>query len=237
MYRTSLSFFPLIFLVAACTACTSFYNSNGRRSTRWNRLFSKLPPVTGLMVRVGHSNKKVAKIPRYPEGQMDKEKKFCPAIARIVTLVDHKVLLPLKYYLNMSRVQWQLNGLKKKRASYLVCLWRLAKFWWSGKIRRFFLNWGSHFFYTTFWQIFRLNKPKKRSSATWAFLRRSLQDSVVTWAVYYCSDLSLKRSKVEKTKQKQGAIVPETHFIRLQPLQISRGIIYRATLYNMQNKA
>ena len=101
--------------------------------------------------------------------------------------------------------------------------------------RRFFLNWGSHFFYTTFWQIFRLNKQKKRSSATWAFLRRSLQD--VTWAVYHCSDLSLKRSKVEKTKQKQGAIVPETHFIRLQPSQISRGIIYRATLYNMQNKA
>ena len=65
------------------------------------------------MVRVGHSNKKVAKIPRYPEGQMDKEKNFCPAIARIVTLVDHKVLLPLKYYLNMSCVQWQLNGLKK----------------------------------------------------------------------------------------------------------------------------
>ena len=109
MYRTSLSFIPLIFLVAACTAFASFYNSNGRRSTRWNRFFSKLPPVTGLMVRVDHSNKKVAKTPRYPEGQMDKEKKLCPAIARIATLADHKVLLPLKYYLNMSRVQWQLN--------------------------------------------------------------------------------------------------------------------------------
>lgn len=61
--------------------------------------------MTGLMVRVDHSNKKVAKTPRYPEGQMDKEKKLCPAIARIAALADHKVLLPLKYYLNMSRVQ------------------------------------------------------------------------------------------------------------------------------------
>ena len=180
---------------------------------------------------------------------MDKEKKLCPAIARIATLAHHKVLLPLKYYINMSRVQWQLNGEKKHEPVIWyakICksprqdigiLWRLARFWRSGKIRRFFLNWESHFFYTTFWQIFRLNKQKKRSSAAWAFLRRSLQDSVVTWAVYHCSDLSLKRSKVEKTKQKQGAIVPETHFIRLQPSQISRGIIYRATLYNMQNKA
>ena len=29
------------------------------------------------------------------------------------------------------------------------------------KLDNFFLNWGSHFFYTTFWQIFRLNKKKK----------------------------------------------------------------------------
>ena len=57
------------------------------------------------MVRVDHSNKKVAKTPRYHEGQMDKEKKLCPAIARIAALADQKVLLPLKYYLNMSRVQ------------------------------------------------------------------------------------------------------------------------------------
>ena len=57
------------------------------------------------MVRVDHSNKKVAKTPRYHEGQMDKEKKLCSAIARIAALADHKVLLPLKYYLNMSRVQ------------------------------------------------------------------------------------------------------------------------------------
>ena len=168
---------------------------------------------------------------------MDKKKKLCPAIARIATLADHKVLLPLKYYLNMSRVQWQLNGLKKHEPVIWFAFEDWRNFGDPEKLDDFFLNWGSHFFYTTFWQIFRLNKPKKKSSATWAFLRRSLQDSVVTWAVYHCSDLSLKRSKVEKTKQKQGAIVPETHFIRLQPSQISRGIIYRATLYDMQNKA
>ena len=173
MYRTSLSFIPLIFLVAACTAFASFYNSNGRRSTRWNRLFSKLPPVTGLMVRVDHSNKKVAKTPRYPEGQMDKEKKLCPAIARIAALADHKVLLPLKYYLNMSRVQWQLNGLKNTsqlfgllkfvslRGRTSGSVWRLAKFWRSGKIRRFFFKLGVVLFLHHFLTDFPLKQKKK----------------------------------------------------------------------------
>ena len=37
--------------------------------------------MTGLMVRVDHSNKKVAKTPRYPEGQVDKEKN-CVLLSR-----------------------------------------------------------------------------------------------------------------------------------------------------------
>ena len=71
MYRTSLSFFLSIFLVAACTTFSGFDNSNGRSSTRWSRLFSKLPPVTEpiAMVRVRHTNKSVAQIARFPQNE------------------------------------------------------------------------------------------------------------------------------------------------------------------------
>ena len=58
------------------------------------------------------SNKNVTQIPRFhqtkTEGQMS-----CHRV-RQTTLADHSVFFPLKFYLNMSCVRWQLNGLKTR---------------------------------------------------------------------------------------------------------------------------
>ena len=59
-----------------------------------------------------HSNKNVTQIPRFHQTKTECQMS-CHRV-RQTTLADHSVFFPLKFYLNMSCVRWQLNGLKTR---------------------------------------------------------------------------------------------------------------------------
>ena len=120
-----ISYFAFFFSCRSfCTNCAGFDNSSGRRSTRWSWLFDKFPPMTGPRVRVGHSFKFLVPLKRKLKVRWTRKKIVSFHRRRQITLADHSVFFPLKFYLSdMSRGRWQLNGLKNKIV-WSWCSWQ-----------------------------------------------------------------------------------------------------------------
>ena len=70
--------------------------------------------MTGPRVRVRHSLKFLIPLKRKLRVRWTRKKIVSFHRKRQVTLADHSVFFPLKFYLDNSRGRWQLNGLKIK---------------------------------------------------------------------------------------------------------------------------
>ena len=80
--------------------------------------------MTGPRVRVGHSFKFLVPLKRKLKVRWTRKKIVSFHRRRQITLADHSVFFPLKFYLSdMSRGRWQLNGLKNKIV-WSWCSWQ-----------------------------------------------------------------------------------------------------------------